>query len=112
MTTCTHSLDDQFTTAGLGFCPICQKGEIERLRAALDTIVGMCLGHREIGKIHALAVKTLRNDEQKEPKQYGPREWPRETLEQAYEAGREREQSACQWCGGSHAGGPENCPRS
>lgn len=41
--------------------------EIERLRSVLDTIVGMCLGHREIGKIHALAVKTLRNGEQ-EPK--------------------------------------------
>lgn len=38
MTTCTHSLDDQFTTAGLGFCPICQTGEIERLRNGVRRI--------------------------------------------------------------------------
>ena len=33
--------------------------EIERLRAALDTIAGMCMGNCGIGKIHATAVAAL-----------------------------------------------------
>jgi hypothetical protein len=39
------------------------RAEVERLRAGIDQIVGMCLGNVGIGKIHAAACALLAGKE-------------------------------------------------